>query len=175
MNAKTRISTLAFALIAVGAVASATAAEPMKIAALGDVSGKVLVNQGRGFVSAKPGMEIRTGDRIVALDGASAQVVYGDGCVTDLRENNLLSVDGKGCATKPVNPRSENIKLAQAIGAGGAAGGGAAGGGAVAGGGAAGGGMLGLVPVIGGAGVVGLAIHGRNQADSDDLAPISAQ
>lgn len=112
MSVRTGILAIAAMVTALG---TAVAAEPVKVAALGDVSGKVMVNQGRGFVAAKPGMEIRAGDRIVTLDGASAKLVYGDGCLADLKENNLLSVDGK-CATKPMSPRSESIKLAQAIG-----------------------------------------------------------
>lgn len=173
MIAKSKLTAVAVALAAIAAAGSASAAEPMKVAALGDVSGKVMVNQGRGFVSAKPGMEIRSGDRIVALDGASAQVVYGDGCVTDLKENNLLSVDGKGCATKPVNPRGENIKLAQAIGGVAQAGGGAAAAGGAAGGGAAASaGLAGFLPLVGGAIVVGAAV---NSANDDDSTPISPQ
>ena len=168
MNAKSKLTV---AVAALGVMGYAVAAEPMKVAALGDVSGKVLVNQGRGFVSAKPGMEIRSGDRIVALDGAAAQVVYGDGCVTDLKENNLLSVDGK-CATQPVAPRSENIKLAQAIGTAPAAP--AAGGAAAGGGAAAAGGSGGFIPVIGGLFVV--AAPFLNDDDSNvNVAPISPQ
>ncbi len=113
-----KISPLLLAM-ALGTVTGAQAAEKFVLAALGDVSGKVMINQGRGFVAARPGMEVSVGDRVIALEGASAQVVYKDGCVTNLKERNLLPVDAKGCATQPLNPNAEVVKLAQAIGAGG--------------------------------------------------------
>ncbi len=112
---KTRQIVLA-AAIAVAFVGSSFAEEKIVLASLGDVNGKVLVNQGKGFVTAKDGMEVRTGDRVIALDKASAKVVYSDGCVTDLKENKLLSMDGKGCQKQAVNFGGDNIKLAQAIG-----------------------------------------------------------
>ncbi len=113
-----KISPLLLA-VALGAATGAQAAEKIVLASLGDVNGKVMINQGRGFVAARAGMEVRVGDRVIALEGASAQVVYKDGCVTNLKERNLLPVDAKGCATQPLNPMAESVKLAQAIGAGG--------------------------------------------------------
>ena len=113
-----KISPLLLA-VALGAVTGAHAAEKIVLAALGDVNGKVMINQGRGFVAARSGMEVSVGDRVIALEGASAQVVFKDGCVTNLKERNLLPVDAKGCATQPLNPNAEAVKLAQAIGAGG--------------------------------------------------------
>lgn len=113
-----KISPLLLA-VALSAATGAQAAEKIVLASLGDVSGKVMINQGRGFVAARPGMEVSVGDRVIALEGASAQVLYKDGCVTDLKERNLLPVDAKGCATQPLNPNAEVVKLAQAIGAGG--------------------------------------------------------
>ncbi len=113
-----KISPLLLA-VALGAVSGAQAAEKIVLASLGDVNGKVMINQGRGFVAARPGMEVSVGDRVIALEGASAKVVYKDGCVTSLKERNLLPVDAKGCATRPLDPNAEVVKLAQAIGAGG--------------------------------------------------------
>ena len=113
-----KISPLLLA-VALAAASGAQAAEKIVLASLGDVNGKVMINQGRGFVAARAGMEVSVGDRVIALEGASAQVVYKDGCVTNLKERNLLPVDAKGCATQPINPMAESVKLAQAIGAGG--------------------------------------------------------
>ncbi len=115
---KLKIPTLMLA-IALGGATGAQAAEKIVLASLGEVSGKVMINQGRGFVAARAGMDVSVGDRLIALDGASAQVVYKDGCVTQLKERNLLPVGAKGCATQPLNPSAEVVKLAQAIGAGG--------------------------------------------------------
>jgi hypothetical protein len=114
---KLKIPTLMLAM-ALGAATGAQAAERIVLASLGDVNGKVMINQGRGFVAARAGMDVSVGDRLIALEGASAQVVYKDGCVTQLKERNLLPVDAKGCATQPLNPSVEAVKLAQAIGAG---------------------------------------------------------
>lgn len=113
---KTRQIVLAAAIAASFAASAYAADKKIVLAALDDVSGKVLINKGKGFVSAKSGMEVRPGDRIIALDNASAKIVYNDGCATDLKENNLLAIDGKGCGSKPVNSRSNHLMLAQAIG-----------------------------------------------------------
>lgn len=95
----------------------AVAADRIVVATLGEVNGKVLVNTGNGYAVAKPGMSIAQGDRLIALDSSSAKIVYADGCITDLKENNLIGVEGKTCTAKPVNPRSNGtIRLAQAIG-----------------------------------------------------------
>jgi len=95
----------------------AVAADRVVVATLGEVNGKVLVNTGNGYAVAKPGMSIAQGDRLIALDSSSAKIVYADGCITDLKENNLIGVEGKTCTAKPVNPRSNGtIRLAQAIG-----------------------------------------------------------
>lgn len=140
---------------------SAVAAERIVVAALGDVNGRVMVNKGTGYVPAKPGMPVGLGDRVITLDGASAKIVYTEGCVTELTENNLLGIEGKACESKVVNPRSQPIRLAEAIGGNGGGGGG--GGGA---GGGLGGGM--------GAGLLtGLAIVTTVIVSNSDDDPIS--
>ena len=116
MTTHTRPLVLAAAVAALLAATGAQAAEQLVLASLGDVQGKVMVNQGKGFVAARPGMEVRAGDRVIALDGAAARIVYNDGCVTNLKERNLLPIEAKGCATQAVNPNAEVVKLAQAIG-----------------------------------------------------------
>lgn len=109
---------IALSLVISGSFAftAAAADRTILLASLDDVNGKVLVNKGKGFVSAKPGMEVRPGDRIVTLDNASAKVVFNSGCVTNLKENSVLGMDGKGCDTKPLSSRSNDIVLAAAIG-----------------------------------------------------------
>lgn len=115
MNARPLLFAAAVAALVVAT--GAQAGEKMVLASLGEVQGKVLINQGKGFVAARPGMAVNAGDRVIALDGAAAQIVYQDGCVTNLKEHNLLPIDAKGCATAPLNPNAEVVKLAQAIGA----------------------------------------------------------
>ncbi len=94
-------------------------AEPMQLAALSNVEGKVLVHKGKGFATAKPGTQLVEGDRVIALDGAKAAVVYKDGCVTQLKENSLLALDkAAGCGKEAVKTGgSQPLRYAQAIGA----------------------------------------------------------
>lgn len=123
------------AVVVLGAFAAGVqAAEPIKLASLADVNGKVLVNKGKGYVSTKSGTTLNSGDRVIALDGSKATVVFSDGCVTQLKENNLLTLDKEaGCGKKPVaTGATQPLRYAQAIGstttdAGGGGAGGAAG------------------------------------------------
>lgn len=93
-------------------------AEPIQLAALSSVEGKVLVNKGKGFATAKPGTPLAEGDRVIALDGAKAAVVYKDGCVTQVKENSLLALDkAAGCGKEAVKTGgSQPLRYAQAIG-----------------------------------------------------------
>ena len=97
-------------------------ADQVQLASLSNLDGKVLVNQGRGFVAAKPGMVLNDGDRVIALDGSKAAVVYADGCVTQLKENSLLAMSkAGGCNNEPVRTGGGNeqpVRIAQAIGGG---------------------------------------------------------
>ena len=114
-----------FALLAAGlgllmaSSAGAQTAAPLQIASLGPVNGKVMINKGKGFVAARQGTVLTPGDRVIALNGSSAAIVYPDGCVAEMRENSLLAVDkGTQCSTKPVSTGGvEPVRLAQAIGA----------------------------------------------------------
>jgi hypothetical protein len=106
-----------FALAATAAYAD----QPIQLASLSSVDGKILVNQGHGYVAAKPGMMLSDGDRVIALDGSSAAVVYSDGCVTQVRENNILAMNqAAGCKQQPVGTghvgAAEPMRVAQAIG-----------------------------------------------------------
>ena len=106
--------------IAMLAMAAAHADPNIQLASLSSVDGKILVNQGHGYVAAKPGMMLSDGDRIIALDGSSAAVVYSDGCVTQLKENNILAMSkGAGCKQQPEGTGAvdaQPMRVAQAIG-----------------------------------------------------------
>lgn len=94
----------------------AAQAEPIQLASIAAIDGKILVNKGKGFVSAKPGMPLAEGDRVIALDGAKAAVVYADGCTTQVTENSLLALaKGAGCNAQPVKTGGP-VRVAQAIG-----------------------------------------------------------
>lgn len=158
-------------------------AEPLQLAMLSNVDGKILVNKGKGFISAKSGMALQPGDRVVALDGSRAAVVYPDGCVTKLGENSLLAL-GKNatCSTAAVKTggAQQPLRYAQAMGdtmtdagGGGGLGGGGGGGGGLGGGGgglgSAGGGLGGW---IGFAAFTGLAVNQvRNNNNNHPVSP----
>ena len=123
------------AVMVLGAFATGVqAAEPVRLASLADVNGNVLVNKGKGYVSARSGTVLDSGAPVIALDGSKAAVVFSDGCVIQLKENNLLPLDQEaGCSKKPVaTGATQPLRYAQAIGstttdAGGGGAGGAAG------------------------------------------------
>jgi hypothetical protein len=105
------------ALLAAGSAGAQTAA-PLQVASLGPVTGKVMINKGKGFVAARQGTALAPCDRLIALDGSKAAIVYPDGCVAEMRENSLLAVDQRTqCSTKPVSTgATEPLRVAQAIG-----------------------------------------------------------
>ncbi|MBM4221072.1 MAG: hypothetical protein FJ170_03885 [Gammaproteobacteria bacterium] len=153
----------------------------MQLAALASVDGKVLVNKGKGFVSARSGTPLNEGDRVISLNGSRAAVVYQDGCVTQLQENSLLALDKTaGCGKEAVKTGGQQpLRYAQAIGGSATdAGGGTAGGEGGAGGAGAGtggafaaiGGTTGLL-VIGGV-ILGAAVISQANANNDNN-PIS--
>lgn len=168
-----------------GLMISNAQAEPLQLAMLSNVDGKILVNKGKGFISAKSGMALQPGDRVIALDGANAAVVYPDGCVTKLDENSLLALDKSAtCSTAAVKTggAQQPLRYAQAMGGetmndAGGGGGGGGDGGAPGGGGGGGGGLGGLGGItatqglIGGLLFTGLAV---NQVNSDNN-PVSPQ
>ena len=112
------IALLAAGLALVAASAGAQTTAPLQIASLGPVTGKVMVNKGKGFVAARQGTALAPGDRVIALNGSAAAIVYPDGCVSELRENSLLAVDKRTqCSTRPISTgATEPVRLAQAIG-----------------------------------------------------------
>ena len=56
------------------------------------VQGKVLVNQGQGFVSASSGLTLKPGDKVLISKEASAIVAYANGCEVSVSEPKLLTI-----------------------------------------------------------------------------------
>ena len=67
-------------------------AQANPVALLYKVQGKVMVNQGGKFVPAKVGMPLNVGDRIIAMDGASASLQYGNACTIQVAPDSSLTV-----------------------------------------------------------------------------------
>ena len=68
------------------------AAQAAPVAKLTQIKGKVLVNMGKEYLNAQPGMELSTGDRVLALQGASVRVVYPDNCTVQVNSNSLFTL-----------------------------------------------------------------------------------
>jgi len=145
-------------------------AQPASVASLTDVQGKVLVNQGRDFVPAQSGLQLKAGDRVLVLGDGAAKVVFprpgksAEGqaadakyCAVSMKANSLYTVDGFAQCAKGTVAMKSFVQQAQAAAAGaaGAAGAGAAGAGAAVGGlagiGAVGAGAIGIGAVTVGA------------------------
>ena len=124
---------------------------------LAEMSGSVMVNSGSSYEPARPGMQLESGYRLMAMAGGSATVNYGGECSLTLKENQIIRVgDAASCQNYQVG------------GSGGAA---AGGGGAAA---AAGGGgtILGVsattAAIVGGAVVAGAVIVENNNDDNNN-------
>jgi len=121
---KTDVAFRTALLVALSAVAaSALADQPAKgenavIATIAKVSGTVMINQGKAYVSARTGIQLHAGNRIVTMEKASVSVMYNDGCVQTLAENNLLTVrTATECSAKTAQVQSAGPRYA-AIGDG---------------------------------------------------------
>ena len=83
---------------------SALAAEP--VAQIEAFSGKVLVNQGKGFVAASQGLTLNAGDRIlVGKDGAAKLNYIASNCSVDVASATVVAV-------KPQAPCAEGQTVA---------------------------------------------------------------
>ncbi len=61
-------------------------------ASLKQIFGTVLINHGKGYSIARLGVELKSGDRVMTMDGAQAVVVQDDGCVIKLRDNSIFTI-----------------------------------------------------------------------------------
>ena len=91
--------------------ASVTLSLPSFAATLQSVSGPVLINRGTGYKSATTGAEAKTGDVVIARPGASAQLVYADGCKTAVRPGSVVTIGAEspcaGAYAQAVEPRTD--------------------------------------------------------------------
>lgn len=61
-------------------------------ATLAAMRGDVMVNHGKEFVPASVGMPLESGTRVMVAEGASAEVVFNDGCSLPVRGGTMITV-----------------------------------------------------------------------------------
>ena len=99
--------------------AASFAAEPGTVATLGETEGTVMVDHGKGFVTSKPGEALLENDRVITLEGASAKVVFADGCAANLKSNNMIVVKADpGCKAAVVDATKATTEAAAPAGNG---------------------------------------------------------
>lgn len=87
------------------------------VATLAKANGSVLINNGKQFVTVQPGKVLVAGDRLMVMEGASAQIRYNDGCLQALNGGSMLVVSAKSvCAGGLANVSSVDSLHAQAAG-----------------------------------------------------------
>ena len=82
-----RLSVLiAASLLAVPAFAAES------VATLSSQEGTVLVNQGEEFITAADNQSLKAGDRVMLMEGASAEITFTDGCALPLVAGSLVDI-----------------------------------------------------------------------------------
>ena len=103
---------LGAALIAVSGIVSASDA------VLSNVTGPALVNQGDAYVTATPQTELSAGDRLMVLEGGSAEVTYADGCIHTVTDSEVLTIGKQStCVDEQAAAEDTGPSFAAAMGA----------------------------------------------------------
>jgi hypothetical protein len=101
------LCSIAFMLLCLNSTYALAEAE----ATLTEVTGTVLINQGKNYVAGQSGMKLDANTRVFSKEKSSAVIVSKQGCVTRLEANSLYVV-------KPVDPCHGGL-AAQKLDAGG--------------------------------------------------------
>jgi hypothetical protein len=79
--------------------------------------GTVLVNQGDEFITATEAQVLQAGDRVMVMEGGSAEITFTDGCVLPLVSGSLVDVpEISTCAGAVANVQNIGPSYAQAVG-----------------------------------------------------------
>ena len=89
---KVRYTSVGLALTLAGFAIAASAVEPS--ATLKQLSGRVFVGQSATTSPARDAMPLYAGNRVMAVAGGTAKIVYTDGCTVALPENSMLTIGG---------------------------------------------------------------------------------
>ncbi len=105
-------------VIATSLLLSSTAFAAEGAATLSNQQGTVLVNQGEEFITATEAQVLKAGDRVLVMEGGSAEVIFNDGCVLPLASGSMAVVsDLSTCAGSVAAVEQIGPSYAQAIGA----------------------------------------------------------
>jgi len=109
-----RLSALiAASLLALPAIAADS------VATLSSQEGTVLVNQGEEFTTAGENQALMAGDRVMLMEGASAELTFTDGCALPLVAGSMVEIPAiSPCAGGVAKTQSVGPTYAQAPGAG---------------------------------------------------------
>lgn len=88
---------LVVSMSAMAFVTTTFAADPAAV--LGRFDGKVLVGQNESTVPAQKGMKLSQGTRVLTSDGGWVEIVYADGCIINLPQQSMITVNGPGQCT----------------------------------------------------------------------------
>ena len=75
------------------------------------------MNQGEVFTTAAEGQALKAGDRVMVMEGGSAEITFADGCVLPLVSGSLVDVpEISTCAGAVANVQNIGPSYAQAVG-----------------------------------------------------------
>jgi hypothetical protein len=84
---------------------------------LGNQQGTVLVNQGEEFITATQAQALNAGDRVMVMEGGSAEITFADGCVLPLASGSMAVVpETSTCAGSVAAIEQIGPTYAQAVG-----------------------------------------------------------
>ena len=62
------------------------------VGTLSSQEGTVLVNQGEEFTTADANQPLQAGDRVMLMEGATAEITFADGCALPLEAGSLVDI-----------------------------------------------------------------------------------
>ncbi|HEU0152049.1 MAG TPA: hypothetical protein VFQ84_01760 [Arenimonas sp.] len=99
------------------ALVAAPAFAADSVATLSAQQGTVLVNQGDEFITATDAQALLAGDRVMVMEGGSAEITFADGCVLPLVSGSLVDVPATStCAGAVASVQNIGPSYAQAVG-----------------------------------------------------------
>jgi hypothetical protein len=105
------------AAAAVGTLMAGQAHASDPLATLVRIDGTVMVNQGEQFRTATQGMQLVPGDRVMAMSGSDAVLVFAPDCEVPVAANSIVTIpEGSPCEGAAMTTQAASPMLAQAVG-----------------------------------------------------------